>query len=290
MKNYLIIFFIIVAIFLSRNNVFAQEEEATVFEPSLGLNTIKRTDQTRDLITKLMYRADKGFVYPENHKVSFYYLDEGNEKFLATIKTTNDGSAILKLAANYVIPADEEGFMNFLARYEGNDTIAATEEQIAVKDLKMEMITEIIDSVKTVTVNAVSLASATDTIKEIEIGLFVERMFSDLPVADGMFDAGTVTMEFLKRIPGDKKGNIKVIARITENEIYGTVEVEKVLDWGIPSHLHIREVPQTRQLWTPIAPLWMIITLIIMLVGVWGHYIFSVIQLVRISKDGKNKS
>jgi hypothetical protein len=43
-----------------------------------------------------------------------------------------------------------------------------------------------------------------------------------------------------------------------------------------------------RELWTPIAPLWMIITLIIMLTGVWAHYIYAIIQLVLI-KRSKNK-
>jgi len=44
-----------------------------------------------------------------------------------------------------------------------------------------------------------------------------------------------------------------------------------------------------RELWTPIAPVWMIVTLIIMLAGVWGHYIFAVIQLIIIKHQSKQK-
>jgi hypothetical protein len=49
-------------------------------------------------------------------------------------------------------------------------------------------------------------------------------------------------------------------------------------------------VPVThRALWTKIAPRWMIYSLSILLAGVWGHYMFAVISLIRIKIDADKK-
>ncbi|MCK5367862.1 MAG: hypothetical protein KAQ62_04895, partial [Cyclobacteriaceae bacterium] len=45
----------------------------------------------------------------------------------------------------------------------------------------------------------------------------------------------------------------------------------------------------TRALWHTNAPLWMIITLIILLVGVWGHYIFVIINLFKLKSLSSKK-
>ena len=57
------------------------------------------------------------------------------------------------------------------------------------------------------------------------------------------------------------------------------------IKWGIPGIHPTGE--SKRELWTAIAPRWMIFTLSIMLAGVWGHYIFAIISLIRIKKAGE---
>jgi hypothetical protein len=99
---------------------------------------------------------------------------------------------------------------------------------------------------------------------------------------------GIGTAEFPKDIIGDSLGNLTVVASIEENEVYGNVMGKAENVWGLHKHLISPDRP-SRELWTPIAPLWMIITLIIMLAGVWGHYIYAVIQLVMIKKTSKIK-
>ncbi len=57
-----------------------------------------------------------------------------------------------------------------------------------------------------------------------------------------------------------------------------------MISWATPKRLINAEGP-ARELWTPIAPMWMIITLIIMLAGVWGHYIYAIVQLIGIRRS-----
>ena len=90
--------------------------------------------------------------------------------------------------------------------------------------------------------------------------------------------------EFPTSIIGDSLGNVLVISRLEDHYDYGNVEVSGEIKWAIPKKLLTAERP-VRELWTPIAPLWMIITLIIMLSGVWGHYIYAIIQLIKIRRS-----
>ena len=120
-----------------------------------------------------------------------------------------------------------------------------------------------------------------------DLYFYVPRMFSDLMIAEGWFEEnGEGYVEFPSDIIGDSAGVVEVIARISEHFDYGYVEKRGFINWAVPFHAVVREVP-ARELWTPIAPLWMIITLIIMLAGVWGHYIYAIYQLHKIKKLGK---
>ena len=52
-------------------------------------------------------------------------------------------------------------------------------------------------------------------------------MFSLLPIGElTLDDAGTATMEFPSDLPGDKEGNLVIIAKIEENATFGNVEKE----------------------------------------------------------------
>ena len=101
-----------------------------------------------------------------------------------------------------------------------------------------------------------------------------------------MYKTYTGYIDFPPSLIGDSLGNILVIARPEDHYDYGNVEVSAEINWAIPKKLLSAEGP-VRKLWTPIAPLWMIITLIIMLSGVWGHYIYAIIQLVKIKRSKK---
>ena len=95
--------------------------------------------------------------------------------------------------------------------------------------------------------------------------------------------------EFPSTLIGDTTGVVTVIAKIEEHYDYGDVLGEATIDWAIPKHSkHVDSF--YRELWTPTAPMWMIVTLIIMLVGVWGHYFYAMYQLYMIKRSSKKKT
>ena len=98
-------------------------------------------------------------------------------------------------------------------------------------------------------------------------------------------DNGEISIEFPDDLPGDAEGFLEVVVRFDEHYLFGNVEKRQRMQWGQATR---HKIPESyRALWTQIAPLWMIVTLSIMLAGVWSHYLYVIIQLIRIKKMGK---
>jgi hypothetical protein len=177
----------------------------------------------------------------------------------------------------------------FSSEFKGNDTVEAGTSEITVKDVRLEMLLSVADSIKTITVNAFTSESGKEKpVSGEAVKIYVPRMFSLLPVGELTLDeSGTASVEFPSDLPGDKEGNLTLIAKFEENPTFGNVEKRQTLTWGVPTNY---SVPLThRALWTKTAPKWMIYTLSVLLAGVWGHYLFALISLIRIRIDAKKE-
>jgi hypothetical protein len=146
-----------------------------------------------------------------------------------------------------------------------------------------------VDSIKTVTVTAQTLDNGKEVpVSGETVSVFVPRMFSNLVIGElTLDDAGTASLEFPSDLPGGKDGNLTIVAAFIDNSTYGNVEKRETIHWGVATDY----LPTShRALWTQRAPRWMIYTLSVLLAGVWGHYIFAIISLIRIRIEAKRKA
>jgi hypothetical protein len=205
---------------------------------------------------------------------------------LGEVFSNENGLAELNMPdGSFDFPKDEDGYMHFIARFIGNDLFFEAEEELMVKDVVISISFEEEDEERLVYFEGIILGEEDLPLPDDDLYFYVPRMFSDMKIADGWFEEdGTGFIEFPQGIIGDSVGNIMVIARLEEHYDYGNVEVFAEINWATPKELISAEGP-SRELWTPIAPLWMIITLIILLTGVWAHYIYAIIQLVKIKRS-----
>jgi hypothetical protein len=155
------------------------------------------------------------------------------------------------------------------------------------REVVLNMTLAEVDSIKTVTVTAHTFENGEEVpVSGETVSVFVPRMFSNLTIGElTLDDAGTSSIEFPSDLPGGKEGNLTIVAAFIDNSTYGNVEKREVIHWGIPTDY----LPAShRALWTQRAPRWMIYTLTVLLAGVWGHYFFAIISLIRI-KINANK-
>jgi hypothetical protein len=80
-------------------------------------------------------------------------------------------------------------------------------------------------------------------------------------------------------------GEMKIVARIEEHETFANAEAAVTTTWGVKVDAQASRLP--RALWSPNAPLWMVITFIVLMVGVWYHYGLIVYELIRVHRLSK---
>lgn len=267
-------------------NLFSQE--ITVISPYIQLQYFKNTDDQRILQTTLTYSKNRMELPLPGMEISFFTGGDQKE-LVATALTDNKGVARFELSSDIKLKTDRDGMWAFSLEFKGNDTIEAGASEITVKDVRLEMVLTKVDSIKTITVNAFVNENGTEKpVSGEAVKVYVPRMFSFLLISELTIDeAGTASVEFPSGLPGDKEGNVILIAKFEENQTFGNVEKRKTLKWGLPTDY---SVPVThRALWTKTAPKWMIYTLSVLLAGVWGHYLFALISLIRIRIDAKKQ-
>jgi len=259
------------------------------YDTYMELTTLKYSDGVRDLNALITADTDEGEVMLSEAEVAFYTVSDTGNILLGNAKTTKDGRAILKLEKGINFPKDEEAYISLLAIFEGNDQYGYSEAELTIKDARIELGFSIEDDVKMIDYSGyvIGIDGEEIPLADDDIYLYVPRMFNLMKIEDGWLEEdGKGSSEFPLTLIGDSLGNITVVARIEEHYDYGDLIASADIDWAIPKDITDSH-DEMRELWTPIAPLWMIITLIIMLSGVWGHYFYAIIQLYMIKKSSK---
>jgi hypothetical protein len=260
----------------------------TVYAPSLEFSYLKNSDGSISLSVNLGVSINRENVAVKNRVIVFYSCAV-NPVILDSAITNVKGKALCIIPLGKSIGINTEGFYTFKAVYKGSDSISAQEAEIKVMDLKME-IKYNDDSLKNIEVlcNSVHLKKDPSSLKGTLVNVYVPRTFGLYKIAEGKIDSvGKSRIKIPLNIPGDSIGNILLVAKIEGNSEYGNIEKSELKKWGIPTTKKF--LMEKRALWTEVAPRWMIVTLTILLAGVWGHYFYVIGNLIIIRNKGKKQ-
>ena len=267
-----------------------KKDSVTGITPAITFSNLNSND-TIILTANIFDKKETGVFAIKNAVIEFSASGDNETRNLGQAKADEEGNAIIKLPVASGLPQDKDGKTTYFAKFSGKGkyqpamgTFSAKFARITVNFSKEDSLSFIL-----VTATQIDHKGVVNPIQKEKVVVYVPRLFNLLKIGEIDLDmAGTGKVEYPGRLVGDSLGNIMVIARIEENDTYGNVQGQSSISWGIPKQYYLAEKP-TRELWTPIAPIWMIVTLIIMLTGVWAHYIYAVIQLVKIKQISKRK-
>ncbi|MCX6277376.1 MAG: hypothetical protein NT004_04685 [Bacteroidetes bacterium] len=240
------------------------------------------------LTATLLIKREENTLALEDAQVEFIVIGETSNKVIGTVNTNQEGIAKFTFSITG-LPTNKDGMISYMAKFAETLKYPATEVSFSAKPASLKLFFSVEDSVKTLRVTATQKNAKREVIpiSKETVMIYVPRLFSLLKIGEISLDeTGTGTLEFPKEIVGDTLGNLIVMARIEEHDVYGFVEGKNTINWGVPKQYYKAEVP-SRELWTPIAPMWMIITLIVMLLGVWAHYFYAVYELIMIKRLSK---
>jgi hypothetical protein len=287
MKRKIALTLLFLSLFSSKA-LFCYSQENPKISPYIQFQYFKDNYDNSILKTTLTYSKNRMELPLAGMKIKFY-AGSGEKKRLAEIITDDKGVAIYNLKHDSDFFINNNGLWPFTSEFGGNDTIESGISELLIRDVTLNMTLTETDSIKTIVVGAKKKEKGKEVpVSGETVTLYVPRMFSLLPIGEAKLDeTGSASVEFPASLPGDKQGNITIIARFEENAEFGNVEKKSTLKWGLPSAY---SVPAGhRALWTKTAPRWMIYTLSVLLSGVWGHYLFAIISLIRIRINAKKK-
>lgn len=262
----------------------AAEEEPSLISPSIDFTSVQKGDNSIDLKVGMRAKVKGQFINLYKMKVSFFQVVNEEDIPLGFKITDGNGKAIFNVKGDS-LKTDAEGKLNFKVVFAGNKAMESAEEYVSFRRGRLEIIPVKEDSLLTVQVKLIDVGTGEETpVKETAVGIFVKRMFLPMKVGEATTDEnGKGSVEFPNNLPGDAKGNLTLLARLDENETYGNMEAAVVQPWGVP----VSDKPETlpRSLWSSHPPLWMLITFIVLMLAVWGHYIVIVYELFRLRKE-----
>ncbi len=275
--------FILVLLFPG-SRLSARAVQDSKINPYMLLTYLKDNDSKQILQVRMTNITQTGEVPLPGLSIRFY----NSETLLGEAITDAKGNANCLIGSSLQLIAGEDGSWPFSAIFEGDSLTEETYSDLSISAVDIEMHISEEEGERIVTLQATTITGEGRVpVAGEEIGVYVPRMFSLLPVSIGMLDEnGTFTMKFPDDIPGDSIGNLTVIGRFNDHYSFGNVERREEVMWGTEAQI---AAPVYRSLWSTLAPKWMIISLAVMLMGVWGHYTYVIISLFRIRKEGLKK-
>lgn len=281
LKQTLLAALIILATVSNSSGIPVQE---TKISPYMLFTYLKDSESRKILQVKMTNITQTGEKPLPGLRIGFY----NNENLLAEVITDASGNAAHIISDTTTLLTADDGSWLFTAVFDGDSIADATTGELSILDVDIDMKLTEEEGERVVTLSATApSADGPVPVRGEEIGVYVPRMFSLLPVSTGLLDEnGVFRAKFPGNIPGDSLGNLTVIGRFNENYYYGSVEKREVIAWGTMAE---KSSPVYRSLWSTLAPKWMVVTLAIMLLGVWGHYTLVVINLIRIRMDSRKK-
>jgi hypothetical protein len=126
-------------------------------------------------------------------------------------------------------------------------------------------------------------------VKNAGVKLYIRRTFGMLPLDEEKTtdSEGIATFMIPKELPGDTAGNVRLSAGFVDEDLFGAVSKDTVLQAGV---ITIPEsLVKNRAMWNTVrkAPVWVILTYGLGVLGVWGAIFFVLMKLRDIFTIGE---
>ncbi len=241
------------------------------------------------LVARVRSKVEAKFQNTEGVEISFYKNEISPGNLIGKDTSNHKGEGYWMIPITSSVDTTVE--LVYYANVKNHPDYEDVEETVSVKPSTMTINLEAEDTSRIVKIfighpdgsgKIVPLADA-------ECKVFVQREFGLLPVTDSeTSDAdGNISIEFPSDIHGDASGNVTVVAKISDNETIGNVEVSKSIAWGIPTKTN--DFYTQRELWSARSnsPLALIFVVNGALLFIWGFIAFIFLEIIRINRLGK---
>jgi hypothetical protein len=281
--------------FLISGNFLMAQKDSTKPEISVNIHHFTINNSFQYLLIDTKIKADKKWK-PLKGQVLQLYLDSNKAQNLITkVQTDSNGKAKAIIPPGLKSIWDANSTHKFIVVTEGTFKEEETTTESEITKAKILIDTSNIDGARTVNVQVMKWENS-DWIpaKDVDIKIGINRLGGDLKIGDEETyttdSLGQAAGEFKRdSLPGDKKGNLILVAKVEDNDQLGSLSIEKTVPWG----LYVKPVSNfgERALWAARgkAPFWLMFMAYSIIAAVWGVILYLILQIIKISRLGKKE-
>jgi hypothetical protein len=269
---------------LSNTILLGQEKKA---ELSFNLAYFNKNDHFQFLQATAKSKVNGKFQPVPGLVVNFYIADEQAKNNLGKATTNDKGIAVLFIPPSAKEEWTKSESVQFLAKTDSASTHAAATATAEVTKSKIK-----IDTAADRKIIATLLALQKGSWKPVggvDLILAVKRMGSDLNVDQNPTHTtdslGEAHVDYgLANLPGDSAGNIILIAKVEDNDLYGNLTSEKSVPWGIRTN-YVSDFDK-RSLFARRGrgPLWLAFMATSIALAVWSVIVYLLFQIRKLKK------
>lgn len=264
--------------------LWSQDERARI-----QLDYFMRNDSIHELLATVKTKEDRSYVNVPDVDVHFYLGQIASENKLGTQVSDGRGRARLIVPGNAL---DTLQAYLFLAAIQDNERFRDYSRELEITPASLEVwFTEEEEYRVEVRLTARDSSGEWAPVSGADVKVYVHRLFGELPVSvDFNFtdDEGRVSIKFPDDIPGDAEGNIGIIVKIPDHEYFGNLIHREDVPWGMSHEIETAAIKG--ELWSARmnAPIYLVIIVNTILLGIWGVIVYIVYNLVRIGQLGND--
>ncbi|MFN8279506.1 MAG: hypothetical protein U0V49_04405 [Saprospiraceae bacterium] len=225
--------------------------------------------------------------------VNVYLGDDSNpSNLIGKVMTKEDGKGIIYLPASLKENWQSGTEFKIYAVSDSVEDFGRLESELDVTPGRVQIDTSTDDAGHHVTAKVMLLQdSSWVPASDVEIKIGIRRLGgSILPIGEEenytTDSAGIANADFtVENIPGDREGQLEIVARIDDHEQMGTLESTITAPWGKSTEYvsHYGE----RSLWARgnRVPLWLLSIAVFIIVSVWGSLVYLVYRFYRLTRN-----
>lgn len=272
------------AVSLLSGQLAAQEEGKKIVK----LHYVNSNNSVQYLLLESVLKKGK-VLTPITHQSYKIYLDSAGTNLISNLKTDETGKAKAFIPPSLKAVWDASSQHTFIVMAGDEEVIS----DFVITKAKITLDTSNADGVRNITV---SVLKKEDTkwvpAADVEMKVGIQRLGGILSAGEEdnytTDSSGTVTVEFKRdKLPGDQNGNLLLVAKVEDNELFGSLIVEKKALWGVATKVDTAFFDQ-RTLWSTRfrTPYWLLFMAYSIIFGVWGTLIYLIRQVIKIKKLG----
>lgn len=268
------------------NAAFSQPVKNDLF---LSISYYNNNNQTQYLVAHAKSKINGKFQMIPGISLGFYIGSEAPANLIGKGITNEKGEAMVFITPSAKDEWNRLAGIRFIVVSQASKTFDAATGNRDLSKAKLR-----IDTFPDKKITATLLAlkdSVWVPVKATDVRIAIKRLGGDVNVAETPVyttDSLGVASADCKRdsMPGDSKGNLVLVARLDDHDLYGNLSAEKTVPWGVV-HRYVSQFDK-RTLFARRgrSPVWLELMAYSIIVVVWGIILYLFTQIRKLKQMG----